>query len=391
MHRRSVLVGSLALLASRTVRAVAGTDGGTPLRRTKWAVRTSEGLDAISFLGPLSGRPLYTEPYAKELATFAPRLPAEVRADIPKLWEEAEKGGVGLLAPALDVIFSSDHNGDTLDTVLAGLRSPEQKLLPAYRASPYWEQETWDWVLKNRSRLVGALQGMRTAGFVKFRQERAGKALAERVTGVQRDLEGFDVIKLQERLTGRTFDPTVNIVLLAFCKPHGIKVQGQTFLQAYDYDIPTTVRIAAHEMLHPPVPMDGPTAQAALGILSKDPLITRIVKEHDPRWGYTTLEGLLNEDLCQSLDQLISEALGVGRNPADRWRKSDDGIHVLAAAFYGYFRDDHWVERGGNLESWLSQAVSGGRLDPERLHATAARVLERPVTQLWPLGADAGR
>ena len=43
----------------------------------------------------------------------------------------------------------------------------------------------------------------------------------------------------------------------------------------------------------------------------------------------------------------MSEALGVGRNPADRWRKSDDGIHVLAAAFYGYFREDHWLERGG--------------------------------------------
>ena len=146
---------------------------------------------------------------------------------------------------------------------------------------------------------------MRTAGFVKFRQERAGKALAERVKSVQRDLEGFDVIKLQEKLTGRTFDPTVNIVLLLFCKPHGIKVQGQTFLQAYDYDIPTTVRIAAHEMLHPPVPLDGPAARAALGVLSKDTLITRIVKEHDPRWGYTTLDGLLNEDLCQALDQLI--------------------------------------------------------------------------------------
>ena len=182
--------------------ALGASDAGTPGRRTRWAVRTSEGLDAVSFLGPLSGRPLYTEPYEKELATFGPRLPADVRADVPKLWEEAEKGGVGLLAPALDVIFSSDHNGDTLDAVLAGLGAPEQKLLPAYRASPYWEQETWDWVLKSRPRLISVFRGMRTAGFVKFRQERAGKALAERVKSVQRDLEGFDVIKLQEKLTG---------------------------------------------------------------------------------------------------------------------------------------------------------------------------------------------
>ncbi|HEY1907360.1 MAG TPA: hypothetical protein VGG91_15040 [Myxococcaceae bacterium] len=391
MHRRSLLAGSLALLAARSVRVLAATDGGIPGRRTRWVVRTAEGLDAISFLGPLSGRSLYTEPYAEELTHFAPRLSPEIRADVPKLWDEAGKADFGLLAPGLDVIFSSGHNGDTLDTVLAGLDAPETKLLPAYKDSPYWDQASWDWFLKARPRLIAAFRGMRTAGFVRFRNERVGKALAERVKNVQRDLDGFDVIKWQEKLTGRTFDPTIDIVLLAYCKPHGIKVQGQTFLQAYDYDIPTTVRIAAHEMLHPPVKLDGPAARAALDVLSKDPLMTRIVKEHDPRWGYTTLEGLLNEDLCQALDQLISEALGVGRNPADRWRKSDDGIHVLAAAFYGYFRDDHWIDRGGSLEMWLSQAVTSGRLAPEKLHAEAARVLERPVAQLWPVSTEAAR
>ena len=155
-------------------------------------------------------------------------------------------------------------------------------------------------------------------------------------------------------------------------------MQGQTFLQAYDYDIPTTVRIAAHEMLHPPVPLDGPAARAALGVLSKDTLITRIVKEHDPRWGYTTLDGLLNEDLCQALDQLISEALGVGRNPADRWRKSDDGIHVLAAAFYGYFREDHW---------WSAAETSrrGSRRPPPEGASTPSGCTR------WPHGSSSAR
>ena len=113
--------------------------------------------------------------------------------------------------------------------------------------------------------------------------------------------------------------------------------------------------------------------------------IARIVREHDPQWGYTTLEGLLNEDLTQALDQLIGEALGVGRNPADRWRQSDDGIHVLAGAFYGMLRDDKWIETGGSIESWLARAAETGRLAPAQLHAVAARVLERPAANLWPL------
>ena len=233
-------------------------------------------------------------------------------------------------------------------------------------------------------RLKRLFEAMQAAGFTAFRDERAG-AVTRRIAELDRDLADYDVIRLHEKLTGRDFDPLIEVVLLQFCKPHGIKVQGQTFLQAADWNTPITVRNAAHEMLHPPVRMDGAAAQAALAVLAKDPLIPRVVADHDPKWGYTTLEGLLNEDMAQALDQLISEALGVARNPADRWRKADDGIHVLAGAIYGMLRHDRWIETGGSIEAWLAGAVRAGRFGPARLHAVAAQVLERPINALWPL------
>jgi hypothetical protein len=201
-------------------------------------------------------------------------------------------------------------------------------------------------------------------------------------------LPAFDIIKVEEKLTGRTFDPRIDITLMQFSKPHGIKVHGQRFLQSADYDVGLTVRIAAHELLHPPVPMDGPAARAALAVLERDPLIPRIVREHDLRFGYTTLEGVLNEDLCQALDQTVSEVLGVACNPADRWRTQDDGMHVLAAGIYGLLREDRWSREGGSIEVWLADAVRGGRFAPEVLHPVAARVLERSVDRLWPLTAE---
>ena len=75
----------------------------------------------------------------------------------------------------------------------------------------------------------------------------------------------------------------------------------------------------------------------------------------------------------------------MARNPADRWRKADDGIHVLAGAIYGMLRRDRWIDIGGSIEDWLAGAVRGGRFAPAQLHAVAAQVLERPVTALWPL------
>jgi hypothetical protein len=223
------------------------------------------------------------------------------------------------------------------------------------------------------------------AGFPAFRKDLVGPSLDDRAAQLQAELRHFDVISLQRKLTGNNYDPDIGIVLLHFSKPHGVRVQNQTFLQSADYDLSITLRIAGHEILHPPIDMKGPVANRALARFERDPLFNRIIKQHDPKWGYTSAEGLLNEDLCQALDQIIAETFGVSHNPADRWRQSDDGIHVLAAGLYGLLRADGWERNGGSISQWLDRAERTGRLSPSRFHPVAARVLERPLDKLWPL------
>lgn len=390
MNRRKLLSAPLIAWLAPLLPAGTAAAQARP-NRTRWKVRAAEGADAIAFLGPLSGTQLYLDFYAADAAAFAPRLPEAVRADIGRLWNEANQDGFGLLGPNLQVLFSAQGHDATLASLLGALRARQTAILPSYQASSYWSEKDWAWFERAAVRLEAIFAALQAAGFAAFRQERIGSDLDRRIAEVSRALAGFDVISWQEKLSGRSFDPEIQIVLLQFAKPHGIKVQGQTFLQSADYDTATTVRIAAHEMLHPPVPMDGPAATAALAALGRDPLIMKIVREHDPRWGYTSLEGMLNEDLVQALDQLISEALGVGRNPADRWRKADDGMHVIAAGLYGLLRQDRWIESGGSIERWLAGIVADGRLEPARFHPVAARVLERPVDALWPLPKAAPR
>jgi hypothetical protein len=387
MQRRTLLSAPLAAWMAALLPALAARPAQAQARtnRTRWKVRASEGADAIAFLGPLSGTQLYLDFYGEDAAAFGPRLPEAIRRDIGLLWREAAQDGFGLLGPNLQVLFSGNGHDATLAALLTALRSRQTAILPGYRASSYWSESDWAWFERAAPRLDAIFSALQDAGFAAFRHERIGTDLDRRIAEVSRALAGFDVITWQEKLTGRRFDPEIQIVLLQFSKPHGIKVQGQTFLQAADYDTATTVRIAAHEMLHPPVPMDGPAASAALAAFERDPLIMKIVREHDPRWGYTTLPGMLNEDLVQALDQLISEALGVARNPADRWRKSDDGMHVIAAGLYGLLRQDRWIETGGSIEQWLADAAADGRLAPPAFHAAASRVLERPAEALWPL------
>lgn len=373
MNRRQLLAAATA--AALPLPALAAV-------RTQWKVRGSEGFDALCFLGPLSGKPLYTRYYEAELEAFRPGFPAEAQAALDRVQKLADAQG-WLLAPGLCTLLSAAPD-TTLDDIILAVREAETRVLPRYKATEYWDQENWNLVVAARADLLRVLTGLRDAGFADFRRRHIGARLDTKVPALLARLAAMDVIAEQERLIGRKLDPGIEIILLWFSKPHGTRIQGQRFLSHVDYPDELTIRIAGHEILHPPFPMEGPTAKAAIATLEKDPLMVRILKEHDPAFGYNTMEGILNEDTVQALDQLIAERLGVAKPAATRWAEADDGMHVLAAGLYGMLKAEGFDRTGGNVETWMAQAVQSGKLAPERLHAAAAAVLETSPDKLWP-------
>ncbi len=377
MDRRQFLASAtlVTVLPARLLAAETGTD---------WVVRGSEGYDAISFLGPLSGDPFYARYYAEEIGAFAPLLGEAVIEDIKAAKQELADGGL-LIGPFLNLIFSSGHDA-TIASMLRALDEAEAVLKPPYQVSRYWSQSSWEKFTSVTPRLRTVLLALREAGFPSFWQERVTAPLMARMADLVPKLAAFDVVPELERYTARAFSPHIEVVLLEFCKPHGIKVQGQQFLSAIDWSDDIVIRTAGHELLHPPVDMNGPAALAALAVLRRDPLIPRIVEEHDPAFGYNSLAGLFDEDLASAVDQVIAERLGVARDPAERWTQVDDGMHVLAAGFYGLMKRTGFAERGGDLEAWLHRLATGGWLAPTSLHGAAAGVLGRPAGRLWPAG-----
>jgi hypothetical protein len=359
--------------------------------RTQWIVRGSEGFDALSFLSPLSGDPFYAGFYEAEVAAFAPRLPAATMEAIRALKARAVEADI-LLSPYLDLRFSGGPDA-TIGDLLHSLANAETVLRPPLEASPYWGgegEESWRQFMAWAPNVRSILEAMRDAGFAEFRAALFDPKAAERLPRLRSRLAGFDVVAEVERFTGRSLEPAVEVVLLEFCKPHGIKVIGQKFLSAIDWPDEIVIRTAGHELLHPPVDMAGPAAAAALAVLRQDALLQRIVAEHDPAFGYNSLEGLLDEDLASSLDQLIGERLGVARDPAERWTDVDGGMHVLSAGFYGLMKRTGYAQTGGDLERWLHRMAIGGWLAPPSLHGAAAQVLGRRASRLWPLQMGGG-
>ena len=360
-----------------------------PAIRTRWVVRGSEGFDALSFLSPLSGDPFYLGYYADAVAEFAPKMPADAMTTLKAIKRQAQDAKI-LLSPFLDLRFSAARD-QTIDDLLASAAQPDSRILPTFRASPYWDDSDKDEWPKFKAALppvASVLTAMKDAGFADFRN-RIVEPKRSRMDALRANLATFDPIAGAEFYTGRKFDPTIEIILLEFCKPHGIKVIGQRFLSAIDWRDEVHIRTAGHEILHPPLDKDGASWRAALKVLERDDLLARIVATHDPKFGYNSLDGLFEEDLVSALDQLIAERFGVARNPRERWNEVDGGMHVLSAALYGLMKQDGFARTGGNLDRWLLHQANSGALAPSSLHAAAARVLGRPADRLWPVPSNA--
>jgi hypothetical protein len=387
MDRRSFLAATAGASALCGLPALAMK---APDMKTRWIVRGSEGFDALSFLGPLSGDPFYLDYYKKEVAEFAPRMSAAAMATLKALKQRAEKANI-LFSPFLDLRFSAGPDA-TIADLLESAADPDRRILPRYRASPYGDdsEDEWSQFKAVLPAVTTILTGLQQAGFPAFRRAIVD-AKARRFDQLRTKLSGFDVIRGAEFYTGREFDPTIEIILLEFCKPHGIKVIGQRFLSAIGWPDDVHIRTGGHEILHPPVEMAGTAAKAALAILHRNSLLQQIVREHDPKFGYNSIEGIFDEDLTSALDQLIAERNGVARDPRKRWTEVDGGMHVLSAAFYALMKQDGFARTGGNLEQWLLRKARSGALDPKSLHAAAARVLGRPANRLWPLQVPAKR
>ena len=179
--------------------------------------------------------------YAADADAFAPNLPEAVRADMPRLgprrkaavrpvlacaWHRASRRGGRRDARRTDRRIRRDAkrgSGQPIRRAAIGMRRIGPGSARLRRASaPYsWRCAT---------------QGSRRSGA-------SASALwpTQRAATAARALAGYDVIRWQEKLTGRAFDPADRCRAPAWSKPHGVKVQGQTFLQSADYDTATTV------------------------------------------------------------------------------------------------------------------------------------------------------
>jgi len=348
---------------------------------TRWDVRTSQGFDALCALNVLSGDDYYVKQYPDEAKTFAAAPYAGARSAARELKRVIKDEGGGIVSASLTLIFSGGPDS-TLGAVLESARHPEA-LASSLRASPYWSQESWDQFQRVRPTVIAALEAMHRAGLEKLWQHYLGDPKA-RVESMRQELSRYDVLGEQERLIGHPLqNGKIEVILLWFSRPHGIRIQGGRFLTNIGYPTEIVLRNATHEPLHPPFDKSDPGVASAIATLGRDPLLASIVAKHDSSFGYNTIEGYVDEDAVQAMEQIVSERLGVAKPAAERWRDADDGMHLLAAALYDLMKESGFAERGGSFQPWFVQQVTKGALAPAELERRASAVVGDTLVDRW--------
>jgi len=348
---------------------------------TQWNVQSAMGMDALLLIGAASGDLMQADIYAEEIADVRRKMSAEGIAALDEL-DAILRQKLGVLTgPALAYFFSAGPVA-TLDDVIASAADPIARLKSGLETSPHWDPKEFEFAVNVMPTVHAALLALRDTGFVdQYRQESADIEAA--IESNHAAVSPYDIIPEQERLLGRDLDPQIDIIIVCYAKPYGIRILGQRFVAYYGWDAETQLRVAAHEIFHPPYDPNDAELADLLSALGSDPWMTSIVDDHDPQYGYNDFKGVVDEGSTQALDQIVSDRLGFAEEPGERWRESDGGMHMLAAALYHAMQESGFADDGGVYADWFKNALRSGLLSPSEVKRRAAQVVGWDAVDTW--------
>jgi len=359
-----------------------GHAGEVQAGSTHWQVRTSIGFDALCALNILSGDPYYVEQYPAEAGRFAGPAYTPAREAAVELKRIIKDEDGGIVSAFLTLVMSGTDDR-AFDSLLAAVEAPEE-LRATFMKSTFGNTESWARFERSRPHLKRALRAMQEAGFERWWREGIEPKSNARAAELLGTLARHDVLGEHRRLLGPGFMVRdIEVILLYFSRPHGIRIQGDRYLTNAGYPAHIVLRNAAHEPLHGGLALDEPQLRDVVRQLTSGRLIANAVAKHDAKFGYNSARGYAEEDLVQALEQVVSERLGFALDNRKRWREGDDGMHILAASVYELMQETGFARDGGSFREWLVASTARGAFSDAEVERRARARLGDDHVALW--------
>jgi hypothetical protein len=362
LSRQATALLGLAVLPRALMADGPRDQGSVRHATTDWRVAPSFAFDLLCFLNTLSGDPFYTQHYPADFAAFEPRLTPEARRSLASLKKTIKDDGHGIISAFLCSVFSAIPV-ETLDDLVAGVRHPAS-IKAALEPTPYYSKEGWQRFLAVRPDLERIFQFLRDVEFERYWRASVLPRIQSRIREIEPGLSAYNVIAEDEAVLGSALPSNqITVYVLAYTHPHGIRLTGTRFVSGLSWPMTVVVNNAAHELLHPPYDLARDTEmRAAIASLKGDAFLMDRVTHHNPSFGYNSLESFVEENCVRALDQLVMEKFAVARDPRERWKDEDEGMHVFAVALYSVMQQQGYRASGERFRDFLVRMVRSGPL-----------------------------
>ena len=339
-----------------------GNIGGTT--KTDWDIRPSFMLDTVCVLNVLTGDPYYVAYYKNEYEKLRPQITPSAQKALTDLKRKIKDEQHGIISAYLALYFSVTDDR-TLDDMLRTVKD-SSRMKTRLQKTIYYSDKDWRLYESVRDDLREILWFLKAIHFDRYWTENAVPKVNKKIVEIRSELPKYDVVSEIEKLFGFTL-PTnkITVNILYFSQPHGIRVTGLRFLTDASYPFKIVLRNAVHEPMHPPFDLaKDKELRDALDVLRNDEFLMDKVGNHNKSFGYNSFEGFVEEDCVQALELLICEKLGVANEPHARWKKNDDGMHVLAVALYALMKTQNFNGEKEHFRSFLIRNIKNGQLAP---------------------------
>jgi len=334
---------------------------------TDWHIQPSFTMDTVCFLNVLTGDPFYTRYYKVEYEQFEPRLTPAARNALANLKRKIKDERKSIISAFLALYFSATDDR-TLDDLLATLKD-SKRMKENLQKTTYYSESGWQLYESVKEDLEAVFSFLKTIGFENHWKQYVLPKLEGKIAEIKKELPKYNVIHEVEKLLGtRLPSNALTVHILNYSQPHGIRVTGLRFLTDAAYPFRIVLRNAVHEPMHPPYNLARDTElKEALDSLRADGFLIDKISNHNPAFGYNSLEGFIEEDCVQALEQIINETLKVEVEARKRWKDNDDGMHVFAIALYSVMKGGNFPAAGESFRDFLIRMIRTGRLAAGRI------------------------
>lgn len=334
---------------------------------TEWRVEPSLKYDALCFLNVLTNDSFYRKFYAAEYARFEPRLSPKVRAALANLKRKLKDENKNIVSAFLSLHFSAS-DAETLDEMLLALDDADE-IKSSLQKTVYYSKDAWKLFESVEKDLKIILQFLKDEHFDVYWREEILPKIKAKMPIIAEYLSVYDVAAEVEKHSGFNLaSKKIVVYALYFARPHGMKLTGARFVTDISYTPDIVLRVAIHELLHPPYDLSKDRElKKELEKLRADEFLIDKIRNHNPSFGYNSFESFVEEDCVRALDQIIGERLGLETAARRRFKEEDDGMHVFGAALYNLMKQEKYDGRQEVFRNFLLRVLLSGKLSAGKI------------------------